>query len=380
MAFLVYFYGGATEEDDSTASRLRTLVKGEAAGRAIGVVAEQPPGRCAHRELSERFGPELVSGLIQAGAIRQEGGALWLNCPVFLEEDLEPLRRLTGTAAEDIAQALWPRAGEMEQLLAGLANGFPGKVNLYHLLCGCVFDGLYFDELEAAGLVSTGRDGAQGLSDLLILYECGGALERWSRSLLCSYNRYGSRAGTFQSFGDSAGDRWDLYRAARQLEEGVLRDASLLPLPKEALVEEYIRLAGGGPVDREAMACFARFGYAEAGRPCVPIYVWEEDRPVLDALFRLVREVTAPLIRDVLDRLGGMDCLTANRHRVPLRETANEIYHLLFGQVNERLVASGVVAPPEDHGAQGRYRKAFEIHQGTVPRPCETSRRADRGG
>lgn len=368
LVFQWYFYGGAVEEDTSVAARLRNLLAGKAADQAVSLVASRPPGRCSAAEVLDQFGPELTDGLLLSGVVRREADALWLNCPVFLAEDLGPLRQITGQGAEDIAAALSARRPQMDRLLSGLSNGFSPAVNLYHLLCGCVFDGLYFEELEAEGLISTGRDCPEGLSDLVILYEADPPLDQWSRSLLCSYNRYGTKAGTFQSFGDCAGDRWDLYRTARRLETGELEDSSLLPLPREALVEAYISLLKGGQPGGEALACFERFGYARAGRPCVPIYVWEEDRPILDELFRLTLDATAARVRSVLSHLGGCVSLTANRHRVPLRDTANEVYHLLFGQVNGYLVQQGIVAPPEDYGPQGRYRKAFELHRGTVPR------------
>ena len=91
---------------------------------------------------------------------------------------------------------------------------------------------------------------------------------------------------------------------------------------------------------------------------------------MLEALFRLVRQAADALVREALTDLRSCAGLTANRHRVAVAETANEVYHLLFGQVNECLVRDGVVEAPEDHGPQGRYRRAFEIHQGTVARPC----------
>ena len=368
MEFQTYFYGGEAEQDSPEAARLRRLVASPAAGRVMGLVADSPPGQWSRGELEARFGPELVDGLLLAGTLREENGGVWLDCPVFLEGDLEPLRRLTGRRAEEIASRLRPLQGRMEELMAALPNGVPPGENLYHLLCGGVFDGRYFDALEGEGLAAVRRDRA--LPDVVTLYQRGTALERWSRSLLCSYNRYGTPAGIFQSFGDCAGDRWDFYRVARQLETGALEDTALIPLSRKALVEAYLALAAGKPVSPWALACLERFGYARAGRPCVPIYVWAEDRPVLEALFLLVRLAADALVREALTDLRSCAGLTANRHRVAVAETANEVYHLLFGQVNECLVRDGLVEAPEDHGPQGRYRRAFEIHQGTVARPC----------
>lgn len=41
-------------------------------------------------------------------------------------------------------------------------------------------------------------------------------------------------------------------------------------------------------------------------------------------------------------------------------EVANEIYHSIFGEVNEALVRSGLVAEPEAISGEGRYFRSFE--------------------
>lgn len=52
--------------------------------------------------------------------------------------------------------------------------------------------------------------------------------------------------------------------------------------------------------------------------------------------------------------------LTAVSHGVAVKDIANEIYHLIFGEVNELLVQSGFVSPPPHYPGEGRYFKSFE--------------------
>lgn len=357
MAFQPFYYGGNTDADTSEAARLRWRLSQQETGEAISFVLRQEPGNSTLPELESRFGPSLAEDVQKAGVLRTAGDALYLDCPVFLEEDMPCLCHLTSQAAEDIAALLTRCRPRMDRILSPLHNGFPPEVNLYHLLCGHIFDGLYFDYLETEGLVSTGRDLPSGFSDLVILYEGAPSLESWVRSLLCSYNRWGSREGVFQSFGDCGGRRRDFYQAYA----GQREDRSPPPLPREELVRAFIALTDGREAEPAAIAAFTLFGYAREGRPCVPVYRWDTDQPVWEELFQLVLSATAGPVGEVLSQIGSCSSLTANRHGVPVRDTANEVYHLLFGQVNEALVRLGVTAPPEEYGPEGRYLKSFEI-------------------
>ena len=43
-----------------------------------------------------------------------------------------------------------------------------------------------------------------------------------------------------------------------------------------------------------------------------------------------------------------------------VRDIANEIYHLIFGETNEILVRSGLVSTPPYYPGEGRYFRSFE--------------------
>ena len=84
-------------------------------------------------------------------------------------------------------------------------NGYNPEVNLYHLLCGYIFDGKVFDYL-------------------VIIYEDVNSLNEYSDQLLCSYNRLIREGKGFVSFGDSNGKRKDCYRYLRMKELDQLPD------------------------------------------------------------------------------------------------------------------------------------------------------------
>ena len=53
--------------------------------------------------------------------------------------------------------------------------------------------------------------------------------------------------------------------------------------------------------------------------------------------------------------------ITPSLHRVPLKETANECWHILFGNINEALVRNGLVSVPEAHAGEGRYLRCVVL-------------------
>ena len=48
-------------------------------------------------------------------------------------------------------------------------------------------------------------------------------------------------------------------------------------------------------------------------------------------------------------------------HGVAAGEIANEMYHIAFGMLNERLIESGFVEKPREYPGEGRYLKSIEL-------------------
>jgi len=66
-------------------------------------------------------------------------------------------------------------------------------------------------------------------------------------------------------------------------------------------------------------------------------------------------------IRKVLSNSPIMFQLYCRQHGVPKEEVANEVYHILFGMLNEELVSRGIVQEPNLHVGEGRYLKSIEL-------------------
>ena len=321
------------------------------ADAVLSHVARFPARSCPAKALPR----DVLSPLLEGGILRLEDGFLLYDTPVFLKEDAAPLQDAMSRSAHQITDQLLPAVPALRRCCAGL-NPFSAEENLYHLLCGMVFDGLFFDYLSRREIVAISRPHASGLDYLSVIYEQCPQLDTFSDGLLCSYNRCTDGRTSLQSFGDANGDRFDFYRVSRQLEAG--KQVSCPPLPETPrLLAQVQELILHGHCDPDIMTLLETFGYAKEGSPCVPVYGPEAQAAALE----LEAIVEAQVGDAFAEALSVLPDITAVRHGVSAKELANELYHILFGSVNEALAARGIVAAPTHIPGEGRYLRCIQL-------------------
>lgn len=342
-------------------------ILGASADPILARVADSPPGECGMASCLRDFGAGPVRQLTDAGVLREEQRRLFFDCPVFLREDASALLDWGRTSAARLVGLLEPALPRLYALCSGIQNGFPVELNLYHLLCGRVFDGLFFDYLRSRGALATSRPHPGGLDYLVIIYEDCPELESLSRSLLCSYNRLADANCALQSLGDSHGERRDLYRFFRLLEGGStsapwLDEARELlgDLDAGGILAEVPGLLLNGSCSARVRALLEFFGYIRDGAAAVPVY----SGPALDTASELERTVEAHIGESAVLAISSAHSLrlSPNAHGAAPAETANELYHILFGCINGELVRRGFVAPPPFRPGEGRYLKSMELY------------------
>lgn len=324
----------------------------ESADPLLSHVASFPAGKCPATDPDPRF--------LEGGILRIENNALLFETPVFLQEDAPILHHAMHRKATRLVQLLTPTLPKLRQCCARLNNGFPAEENLYHILCGMVFDGLFFDFLQQNNALATSRPHPTGLNYLSVIYEDCPELDTLSNHLLCSYNRFTDGHTALQSFGDANGDRLDFYRFSRLLESGKLPAsfdhlAPALRRGKNHILSETRAFQKIGTCDPDTLSLLTTFGYVKNGQICVPVYTSAADEIAAEAE-RIVEETIGQAF---LDALSDLPDITAARHGVPPKEIANELYHILFGTVNEALTASGAVASPPHIPGQGRFLRCI---------------------
>ena len=303
---------------------------------------------------------QIIDKLLHIDVLVEKNGNLCIGVPLFLETDLDELVHLSVHTAKHITQILISKKDELYKCISKINNSFSAEINLYHLLSGQIFDGMMFDFLEQENLVTTSKIHHTGLDYLVIIYEDSDKLADYSDRLLCSYNRLSTSNGTFSSFGDSNGIRKDFYRFYRQMElDNLSSSEKAMALPKpEILAEQFYNLVIGKEVSKRYIDLFEYFGYVRDNNIIVPVYLKEVDAIVQELFDLIIHDIQVPIIQAI--QQIGSSTLTSIYNGVDVKDIANEIYHLIFGEVNELLVKNGIVATPIHLDGEGRYLRCFE--------------------
>lgn len=311
---------------------------------------------------------DLIGKMITAGVVRWENGKLKFDCPIFLREDATTIHTKIAYKATELVDILEKSVPRIQNCCRKIDNGFPVERNLYHILCGMVFDGRFFDYLSENGAVATARQHPSGLDYLTAIYEKCPELQDLSNGILCSYNRFVNAKCSLQSFGDAMGNRFDFYRFFRLMEQETLSDkfkdaAALLDdsPTKDSVLDEVDSLLRTGRCAPGVMSLLELFGYTRDGLVCVPVFKSEHER-VISEIEGIVENTLGESMSEILSELAGSIEITAVHHGVNRMEIANELYHLLFGYINEELVKREIVAAPAHITGEGRYFKCIEMY------------------
>ncbi len=338
----------------------------------LSEIARHPAGTCSYQSLCSQFGEFDVHRMIEGGILCPSGMGLSYDCPIFLQEDAAVLHREIASKAASLTNLLESSMEQIRTCCSMIDNGFPIEQNLYHILCGRVFDGDFFEYLCSKGALATSRLHPSGLDYLNVIYEKCGDLQALSDGLLCSYNRLVNHQCALQSFGDAQGNRFDFYRLFRLMEQGnvpakfkgaeALIQKAYGGADKGTLLSEAATLIRTGQCAPAAMALLEKFGYMQNGIICVPVFV-PKYQDSIRQIERIVENCLGEAMSDTLMELAGAIDITAVRHGVNRLEIANELYHILFGSMNEELVARKIVAVPAYIPGEGRYQKCMVLYE-----------------
>ncbi len=272
-------------------------ILGKATDALLTEVASRPVNTYLYNECCRKYGSGMVEKLIRCGVLRFSGVALLCDCPILLREDATALYTEIASKASALVDLLLRDITEIRNCSHGLDNAFPVELHLYHMLCGKVFDGCFFDYLSSHGVAAISRQYPSGLDYLCVIYEQCEELQKLSDGLFCSYNRFANDKCSLQSFGDAQGNRFDFYRFFRLMEQGrfsrKFKEAEMRLKNscgiacKDALLNEVASLIWMGRCHPAAMDMLELFGYARSGAIGVPVYLpriwnmWQKSKALL---------------------------------------------------------------------------------------------------
>lgn len=170
--YFLYENFDADQESQNPYNPRRFL--GKDTDAVLSEIARQTLNACNYNSCCDRFGTALVQKLVDGGILRRSGTALVFDCPVFLREDAAVLQNEVAAKSAALADMLESKIKEIRACCAVIHNGVSVERNLYHILCGMVFDGSFFVYLRGKGALAMSRKHFSGLDYLSVLYENSG--------------------------------------------------------------------------------------------------------------------------------------------------------------------------------------------------------------
>lgn len=308
-----------------------------------------------------------IKDLADIGIIKFKNDILYAGCPIFYREDAKTLLDNIQPKAIILFKQLSKYMQQIRNSCSKIKNGFAVETNLYHIICGMIFDGYFFDYLTNKKVLSTSHVHANGLDYIAVIYEQCKELQDLSNNLLCSYNRISNTQCALQSFGDANGTRFDFYKFFQTLHKtsNYEKFSYIInkygEIDKNSFLSNVYELIKSGNCSNVTKKLLDEFGYTDNGTFVVPVFLPEHTKTIFE-IEDIIENALGKLTADLLDELSTTRALTPVKHDVTYLEIANELYHILFGTVNEKLVTDGYVDTPPNINGEGRYLKCIEVY------------------
>lgn len=296
----------------------------------------------------------IIDGLILIDALTEKDGKLKVNFPTFYEDDIKLLTELINKYIINITYKLKTSLNELNY----------DKETLYHLVCNDVFDNYAFDYLVDKDVITNNKNNIGNRNYIIIGYEKSEFIDNYSNKLLCSNNRYNCGKITFNSFGDTNGFRNDFFRYFRLKQMNLILSKDIDNFYKlnnedeEIFKKKLENTVLNNDIDKVAIDLLNKLDYYKDNIINVPIIKKKEHLKFSKELMNLIYED----IKNIFLNIININ-ITPNINEVPYKDTANEIWHIIFGLVNEELIKEGIVSKPISYIGEGRYLKCIYIEE-----------------
>ena len=365
------------------------------ASELLYMIANANPYQLTLQDIAKRLNIEtneiesLLGEMVAINMISMKDNRYSVEFTIFLEKDLPLIDEYSKLIAYDLGRKIVEHKDEITHMVSKLStyNKFDLGRLLYHVIGCSIFDGTAMDAFGERGIFSVSKEQSGKRDYLLFGFEDSEKVEAFSDGLLCSCNNHRTEKVTFLSFGDSNGNRKDLYRFFRQVNSH-LREVTKhngLNLAYIKTIDEYNKRLANRCADlivrisqadvstnaisveeENALDLLQELGYIEVykdgGVKIVPPLFTTEDEKIIEEVSNLVLGICTGYIADALAGLKiKMPMLSAVQHGIDEKEIANELWHQVFGNVNEYLVKEGFFAKPKHRDGEGRYFQALYI-------------------
>lgn len=329
----------------------------------------------------------VLDDLLRIKMISEINGYYKLEFTCFLDSDIALIQRDLLGPAKSLASRIKTEVEVLKPLLSKLKNFESHSIErwLYHIICDSIFDGSAFDYLERKNLFRTHKPQMDQRNYIAYGFQDSLEMDQLSRKLLCSSNNFSVDGFTFNSFGDSDGSRIDFFRINKQTvstsfnefanprvreiyraftekhnREIGLKCAHLL---KRMIKEQPLTTADFDTTEGLYLNYLCALGYAEITDSQVKCVVPVFDSEDAELILRISDWIMDLIYPEVLSCLNTFivqrPTLTPLVHSIEVSEILIELWHQLFGQINEALIHLQVVSNPVYADGEGRFFKSF---------------------
>ena len=334
---------------------------------------------------------DLLADMEKIGMLSKKQEGYSVSFTVILERDVPIIEDLTRSIALRLSKKIMSHKNEIMNLASTIKSvnefGFP---RIFYHLIGCDFlDGNALFEFGRRGFLSTSKPQFDGRDYILFGYEESNLVSNLSEKILCSRNCTGTADTEFVSFGDCDGNREDLFRFMKETISKLNTVTSNAELnlsyirihekQNKRLAELCAEIVRNCPHSRESVSLLSAeeinaiefmkelkfLKQDDLGTVKVAVPVFDvRDAGVIENisnyLIDLIESEVASEFSDLTDKLQNTSSV---EHGVSVIEIANELWHQVFGSINEHLVRDGFFATPEYRIGEGRYFQAIYLEQ-----------------
>lgn len=392
----LYSFGFCGSYDDFNPYKLYNC---KYAAEILFLISDSDPYTLDKYKIAEilRIPPQEISDLLDKLSnlemISCEKGKYKINFTVFLEKDISIIERFSKEFSKIIGNKIIDNIQKIIDIVkeSKAVKRFSKERVLYHMIGDKIFDGTALDYFAEKGLFNVTKKQVSNRDYILIGFEHSEKVDGFSSKLLCSSNNYRSGKFLFNSFGDGDGNRKDLYRFLRNIEQSISKSTEHDKLNeayniinsrknKELVYSlgKLINIFYGtnksinvfSEEEKEKLELLEQLGYIsfrENNIDFVVPVIDHHDHLVIEKLSKyilnLIEEDVTYIFNNLESKIGELSAL---KHNVKKEEISNELWHQLFGGINEYLIKQGIFSNPEYRNDEGRYFQCIYIN-----RECE---------
>lgn len=389
----LYFFGKPGGYDEYNPAY---VCNSEYVPEILYIIANNEPFSICYRDIIDELKIDeevlirIINNLKQINAIDIRNDKYKLNFTVFLEKDMPLLDKYFVNIGRIIGEKIIEKKEIVYEKISQLSNypNFSKERLLYHIICDSIFDGTAFQFFTDRDIFLHSKPQPGNRDYIIFGYEDSEIVEFHSNGLLCSSNNYRSKSFIFNSFGDSDGERRDMFRFFRKVIKSLEGATPFndLNFAYIKLIEERnseiaercgeliwniskrkIDLSELSYNEKDLVHFLHLLGYIQIDEKnntvlCnVPIFDIV-DKEVINEISEIILSDICNLVRITFEDFekNAID-LTAIKHKVDIKEISIELWHQVFGFTNEYLVKQKFVEKPENKKGEGRYLRSFGI-------------------